>query len=78
MGWSVPSERELPVLLCAGPWAPWTPPDNHERRPRPPAHSAMRKPRLREVKSPAQGHTAGPWRNWPLNMGLHPLRARTP
>lgn len=34
-------------------------------------HSAMRKPRLREMKSLAQGHTVGCWRNWHLNPGLH-------
>lgn len=38
----------------------------------------MRKPRLREVKSLAQGHTAGPRRNWHPNPGLHLGLAWTP
>ena len=67
-----------PLLPSTRLWAQGTPPDNRERQARTPARSATRKPRLREVKSPAQAHTAGPWRSWHLNLGLHLLWAWTP
>lgn len=50
----VPREHELPLsLLGARICAQRASPDNHERQAWMLAYLAMRKPRLREVKSPA-------------------------